>query len=79
MDQRSGFDIIIVNTHLSLGFSFTGISVVGYLCVFGFRAPVASTFFIPFGILCVLTIIILDSVILIFMFGFKGTLGVPSP
>ncbi len=79
MDHGSEFDIIIVNTHLSLGFTFTGTSVVGYLCVLGFRAPVASTFFIPFGIPCVLTIIILDSVIQIFLFGFKGTLGVPSP
>ncbi len=74
----SGFWVQYSNCqHIS--FSFIGIRVVGYLCVFGFVPLCLPLFFIPFGLFCVLTIVILDSVILVFRFGCKVTLGVPSP
>ena len=74
--QGSDINIIIVNTYLFLslviGWSFT--------CVPWVSCPCVPTFFIPFGLFCVLlTIVILISVILAILFGSKVTLGVASP
>ena len=69
MDQGSGFDILIVNTYLlhSMGFGWLGSFVSSVSCLLG-----PPSFFIPFGCFCmVLTIIVLNSVILLFWFGVR--------
>ena len=76
MSRGSDFNMIIVNTYLFcslvIGWSFT--------CVPWVSCPCVPTFFMPFGLFCVLlTIIILISAILAILFGFKVTLGVASP
>ena len=75
MDQGSGFDIIIVNTYLlhSMGFGWLGSFVS-----FGFVPLGSAIFFDTFRSFCVvLTIIVLNSVILLLVWC-KATLGVPS-
>ena len=69
MDQGSAFDIIIVNTYLlhSMGFGGSGSFVSLVSCLLG-----PPSFLIPFGSFCVvLTIIVLNSVILLFWFGVR--------
>ena len=65
MDQGSGFNIIIVNTYLlhSMGFGWLGSFVSSVSCLLG-----PPSFLIPFGRFGVvgLTIIVLNSVILLF-------------
>ena len=83
MDQGSGFDIVIVNTHLSLpripfGFLSLGFRWLG-TCVSSVFVPLQPPpFFIPKGIRNVLTIILLDSVILIFVWVSRYTRGPKS-
>ena len=69
MDQGSGFDIIIFNTYLlhSMGFGWLGSFVSSVSCLLD-----PPSFLIPFGRFCVvLTIIVLNSVILLFWFGLR--------
>ncbi len=72
MDPVSGFNIVIVNTHfflpgITFGFLSLGCLWLG-TCVSSVFVPLyLPPLFIPNGIRCVLTIIVLDSVILIFV------------